>query len=255
MAAAADAEMTVVEVKGRTTVRLHTAATQSMALLEDPALVHEVTSEALRIALAEKLGGFQGVTISRAPVGDATAPATATVDFEELSACIRRLVGAYDALSEKLEEVKAPLERLAGHADSLPNDECKEAVKSIRGVLETAVSLQDSAEADARAAGEDASERRKVADAVEAKRKADLRAAVRRRMLDANSDSDASDAGAGASSDDEGVSADTRHVDPERSGYKPLLGSDDDDDDDDAEDGATGAAQPPPLERDPDLYE
>ena len=255
-AASASDGRTTVDITGTTSVSLSAAATASMAVLEDPVLVHEVTTEALRIALCDKLGGFQGVTVTRPPIADATAPAKATVEFEELSSCIRRLVAAYDALSEKVEELKHPLARLESHVDSLP-DEAKAAVKSIREIIETAVSMQDKAEDDARAAAVDATERRKVAAAIDAKQRGEIRR--RFAALEDGDDDDATGAvggfrrGGDASSDD--ADSSERHRDPADYGYKPLLGSDDGDDADggaEAADGEEGgaAAAPPPLEDD-----
>merc|ERR1712096_141074 len=121
-------------------------------MLGDPILIHEVTCEALRIAVTEKLGGFQHVTITRPPVHNTDAPAKATFDFTELSLCIRRLVRAYDDLSTRLEDVQRPLLVLEKERDSMISPEAKNAVTDLRQILETAVALQKQHEDEAIAA-------------------------------------------------------------------------------------------------------
>lgn len=193
---------TTVEISGTTTVNISSTAAQSMLMMEDPVLVHEITTEALKIAICEKLGGFPHVEISRPPIGDVSAPAKANINFDELTACIRRIVMAYDDLGERLETLKKPLAILENAADRL-DMECKEAVRDIRQIMETAISLQEVREAEA--------------------------AEATKKSFDHHSEKRNDDAGL---QDEDSHSGDDDDS-PEKYGYKPLLGDNDDDDDDD----------------------
>jgi hypothetical protein len=205
-------ESVPVTVAGATNVGIASASVASLVQLEDPMLQREITDEALRLALAGKLAGYQGITITRAtsaaPAADSLSTVVstgervvATVNFDGLSACIAELVAAYDAATERLESLREPLAVLAEHKAEL-SPECQKAVTEAVSIVETFASDEALEEARQGAAPP---------------------------VVEEEHDSSCSDA-----VDDEDDD------DPAQYGYKPLL---DEDEDDDAEADAYAARQ------------
>jgi hypothetical protein len=231
----------VVTVQGSLTVPVKVDAL-SLVLEVDPAMHREITDEAIRTAVSDRLGGFRGVDVVRFASQQPSSPKltpgetlTAKVDFDGLARCISQLVNAFDSLVDGAEALEAPLQVLE-LADATAEQRA-DAVKQLRELVIAMRSVAPSVP--------------EPAAAHEAPPAATNPAAAARE----------GDGEAPQSGDDGGdsESAEREDYDAERAGYAPLLGSDNDDDNDvggetggnydvygDDEDGDNGG--PPPLE-------
>lgn len=216
-------EVVSIHVEGATTVPMRSSV---LSCCDDTGLREEIFSAAAHVALAEKMGGFEGFTV--ASVGRAVpAPArtshalVATIDFAQLGGCIRQLQAEYDRVLALVEALQVPL-----------------------GVVSTAL-------ATAAAAGYDVF--LEAVDAAEALRDG-FRSVLRQEGSSAAGGAPLPDAAAaangtnGEASDDDGRDPDDRReggdyardYDPSALGYAPLLEATDaavgDDDGDDGDD-------------------
>ena len=102
----------------------------SLVMEIDPAMHRDIADEAIRTAVSEKLGGFQGVLIERAPSAKPSSmrvtpgeAVTATVQFDALAHSIHQLISAYDHLAGAADALERPLAVLEGGADGRSDQE------------------------------------------------------------------------------------------------------------------------------------
>ena len=154
-----------VSIVGRTQVQLRQQPTSAMEIFsDDPALMREITAEAVRLGVGEQLAGFHGVRVIRPPGASVKTPAAQVeIDFVELGKSISRLVAGYNALIEQIEHMQQPLADIEkAIAEQEKEQLCTEAsdgngrtnAKIVQGAVQTLRRMYDSIQA-AQSEGED----------------------------------------------------------------------------------------------------
>lgn len=214
-----------VQIAGDVSVPVRSEALR-LVMEIDPAMHKDITDEAIRTAVSDKLGGFRDLRIARAPSAVPSSrnltpgeTVTAHIDFEALSRCIHQLVGAFDELATGADQLEAPVAVL--ESDTASAADKAAAVQRLREIVMAMRSVGPPVSA---APGDSENGQQASKTAVPAT--------------------------AGASGTDEATDAedDDDGFDPTTAGYAPLLDADDDEDDEGVVVAANGQQQRPVTE-------